>query len=124
MKLVILALAATVAAPALASAPAQWVPAGEPVRCIQASQIRSTRVIDDSTIDFDMGGGRLFRNHLPNRCPGLNSNRAFSYSPTGNQLCNVHTITVIQQGGGPMRGATCGLGQFTPMQRAPATPAK
>lgn len=123
MKSALLILAATIAAPALAAtqpvAPA-WAPAGPAVNCIQTNQIRSTRVIDDSTIDFDMGGGRLFRNHLPNRCPGLNSNRAFSYSPTGNQLCNVHTITVIQQGGGPSRGATCGLGQFTPMQRAPA----
>lgn len=119
MKKVILAVFSLVAASAVASPP-EMVATGAPVNCIQTNQIRSTNVVDDSTIDFVMGGGRLFRSHLPNRCPGLRSSGAFAYSPTGNQLCNVHTITVIQQGGGPRRGATCGLGQFTPMERAPA----
>ncbi len=120
-----LLIALMAAAPALAAVPvargSELVPAGEPVTCISASAIRSTRVIDGSTIDFTMNGNRVYRNHLPNACPGLNFDRSFAYAPTANQLCNVHTITVVQQGGGPVRGATCGLGTFTPMKPAAAT---
>jgi hypothetical protein len=92
------------------------VPAGEPVNCVQISQIRSTQVIDDQTIDFRMRNGTLFRNTLPNRCPALGFERAFSYRTSINQLCNVDIITVVVQGGGPQIGASCGLGTFVPVK--------
>jgi hypothetical protein len=98
------------------------VPAGDPVNCVQTSQIRSTRVIDDQTIDFQMRNGTVMRNTLPNRCPGLGFAQAFSYRTSINQLCNVDIITVVQQGGGPRRGASCGLGQFVPVKPADAAP--
>ncbi|MGL6044705.1 MAG: hypothetical protein ACRC1J_12350 [Sandaracinobacteroides sp.] len=90
---------------------------------MQTSQIRSTSVIDDQTIDFQMRGGQVLRNTLPNRCPGLGFARAFSYATSINQLCNVDIITVVQQGGGPTRGASCGLGQFVPVKPADPQPA-
>jgi hypothetical protein len=99
------------------------VPAGDPVNCVQTSQIRSTRVIDDQTIDFQMRNGTVMRNTLPNRCPGLGFAQAFSYRTSVNQLCNVDIITVVQQGGGPVRGASCGLGQFVPVKPADTPPA-
>ena len=115
-------MAAAFATPLLAAVPAKpqssLVPSGDPVNCISLSNIRSTKVVDGSTVDFTMNGNRVFRNHLPNACPGLSFDQSFAYAPTNNQLCNVDTITVIRQGGGPMRGATCGLGQFTPMKKA------
>lgn len=92
------------------------VPAGEPVNCVQTPQIRSTRVVDDKTIDFDMGGGRILRNTLPHSCPSLGFEKAFAYSTSIARLCNVDIITVIRQGGGPMRGASCGLGVFQPVK--------
>lgn len=102
------------------------IPAGEPQTCVQINQIRSTQVIDDQTIDFRMQGGRILRNTLPNRCPGLGFERAFSYRTSIAQLCNVDIITVVVQGGGPQIGASCGLGQFVPVKPAPAekAPAK
>lgn len=96
-----------------APAAAQWVPVGEPVTCVQTNRIRETRVLDDSTILFVMNDGTTLRNDLPNRCPGLGFERAFSYQTSISQLCNVDIITVINQGGGPTRGASCGLGLFT-----------
>ena len=95
------------------------IPAGDPVTCVQISQIRSTRVIDDQTIDFQMRNGTVLRNTLPNRCPGLGFERAFSYRTSIAQLCNVDIITVVVQGGGPQIGASCGLGQFVPVKPAP-----
>jgi hypothetical protein len=90
---------------------------GEPVSCIPLSQIRSSTVRDDRTIDFMMAGGKVYRNDLPNQCGSLGFDRAFSYSTSLNQLCNVDIITVVQNvGGGLNRGASCGLGQFTPVK--------
>lgn len=95
------------------------IPAGDPVQCLQISQIRNTRVIDDQTVDFILRNGTVMRNTLPNRCPGLGFERAFSYRTSIPQLCNVDIITVFVQGGGPQIGASCGLGMFVPVKPAP-----
>ncbi|WP_017670414.1 hypothetical protein [Blastomonas sp. AAP53] len=90
---------------------------GEPVSCINLSQIRSSEVRDDRTIDFVMSGGRVYRNELPQQCGSLGFDRAFTYSTSLTQLCNVDIITVLQNvGGGFNRGASCGLGEFTPVK--------
>jgi hypothetical protein len=99
------------------------IPAGDPVNCVQTNQIRQTRVIDDQTIDFVMRDGTIYRNTLPNRCPSLGFERAFSYQTSINQLCSVNIIRVVQQGGGPQMGAACGLGRFVPVKPAEAKPA-
>jgi endonuclease III len=88
-----------------------------PVSCISTPQIRNTRVRDDSTIDFYMTGGKTYRNTLPYKCSGLGFQQAFSYSTSIARLCSVDIITV--QGAGPIRGATCGLGQFQPVTGLP-----
>lgn len=41
------------------------------------------------------------------------------YSPTGNRLCRVDTVTVLEQWGfGLTRGFTCSLGEFHPISEA------
>lgn len=90
---------------------------GEPVSCIALSQIRNSAVRDDRTIDFIMAGGKVYRNELPYQCGTLGFDRAFSYATSQTQLCNVDIITVLQNVGGSInRGASCGLGQFTPVK--------
>ena len=103
-----------------ATAPSTPIPAaaGKPQGCVLLQNIRETRVVDDSTIDFYMRDGKVLRNTLPNRAPQLGFERAFSYSTSSTQLCNVDIITVLQQSGGIRRGASCGLGQFTPITTA------
>lgn len=99
------------------------VVAGDPVNCVQTNRIRSTRIIDDQTIDFRMSNGTVLRNTLPNRCPGLRAADAFSYSTSQSQLCNVDIIRVLNTTGGPRTGASCGLGQFVPVKPAEEAPA-
>lgn len=90
---------------------------GEPVNCINLAQIRSSEVRNNQTIDFTMSNGRVFRNELPNQCGSLGFDRTFTYSTSLAQLCNVDIITVLQNvGGGFNRGASCGLGMFTPVK--------
>ena len=80
--------------------------------CLDLIRIRESKVRDDRTIDFIMTGGEIYRSRLPYNCPQLGFERAFSYSTSLSQLCSTDIITVIRQGGGPLRGASCGLGPF------------
>lgn len=95
-----------------------WVADGPPVSCISTMQIRSIRVIDDRTIDFETTGRRAFRNTLPFRCTGLTFNNSIRHNSRTSQLCSFNTFTINSPGSGP-RGGACRLGQFTPMTRAP-----
>ena len=95
-----------------------YVASGDPVDCIPIGQTRSTSVRDDRTIDFQINGGRIYRNVLPNSCPGLGFEKRFSYVTSLSQLCSVDIITVLwNQGGALQPGASCGLGKFQPMER-------
>ncbi len=101
--------------PALAGPPVKVV--GEERSCIMRSQIRNSRVRSDQVIDFEMRGGKVYRSVLPNKCPRLGFEEAFSYNTSINQLCNTEIIYVIQNFGGQIqRGAGCGLGRFVPVE--------
>lgn len=98
--------------------PDNLAPSGKAVNCVHLRQIQHTRVRDDRTIDFHMINGKIYRNTLPNSCPGLGFEEKFSYKTSLSQLCNVDIITVLYStGGGLDRGASCGLGKFQPMTK-------
>jgi len=90
------------------------VPNGKPQSCVSIPRIRATRVHGDGVIDFEMSGGKVYRNTLPNACPGLGFRESFAYETSLSQLCSTDIITVLES---PpvMRGASCGLGQFQPV---------
>jgi hypothetical protein len=94
---------------------------GEPKNCVSTQQIRSTKIIDNRTIDFKMAGGKTYRNTLSHSCPGLNRDDAFSYRTSNSQLCNVDIIRVLENYGGRLQeGAGCGLGKFQPVEKVSA----
>ena len=89
------------------------------VDCVNLAQIRETRVRDDSTIDFHMTGGKIYRNTLPMSCPQLGFEEKFTYKTSLSQLCSTDIITVLTTAGpGISRGASCGLGHFQEMVKA------
>ena len=90
-------------------------PDGPPVDCVQLRQIRESRVRSDSVIDFYMLGNKVYRNTLPNSCPRLGFEQAFSYRTSISQLCSVDIITVISRGTPGIAGPSCGLGKFQPV---------
>jgi hypothetical protein len=96
------------------------VAAGKPESCISISRIRASHVRSDSVIDFEANGGKVYRNTLPNACPGLGFRQSFAYQTSLSQLCSTDIITVLES---PpmMRGASCGLGQFQPVTLAKKT---
>jgi hypothetical protein len=96
-------------------------PTGKPVSCIPLHSIRETRVRDDRTIDFIMNAGRnkAYRNTLPHSCPQLGFEERFLYKTSLSQLCSTDIITVLTSSGpGLSRGASCGLGEFQPVELA------
>ncbi|WP_367271069.1 hypothetical protein [Sphingorhabdus sp. EL138] len=103
------------------NAPAPVRAVGEPKNCVTISQIRSTKVIDNRTIDFRMAGGKTYRNALPQSCPGLKFEDRFSYRTSINQLCSVDIVRVLHdQGGQVYEGAGCGLGKFQMVEKVAA----
>lgn len=86
--------------------------------CIPLNQFSQTVVRDSRTIDFLAAGGRRgWRNILPDDCPDLASERAFSFNTALSQLCSTDIIHVLQTWGGtPRPGPACGLGRFTPIE--------
>jgi hypothetical protein len=91
---------------------------GEPINCVSLNRIRSTKVVDNSTIDFKMAGGKTYRNSLPYSCPGLKFEDRFSYKTSLSQLCNVDIVRVLHDYGGRLQeGVGCGLGKFQPVER-------
>jgi Family of unknown function (DUF6491) len=98
--------------------PSVWVADGPPVSCISTNQIRTYRVQDNRTVDFEMTGGRVFRNTLPFSCPDLTFGAGIRHNSRTSQLCSFDTITVVRAGMGP-NPRRCQLGQFQPLKRVP-----
>lgn len=112
----LLLLGLLAAGPARDQVPAA-TPAGEPVDCLSIPQIRESRVRNDQVIDFYTAGRRVYRVTLPQSCPELGFERAFSYQTSLSQLCSTDIITVFRTS--PIsRGASCGMGRFQPVTLA------
>lgn len=87
-----------------------------PEDCVIASRIRSTKIVDDETILFYLGGNRVYQNVLADECPRLKANGRFAYEIHSSRLCFVDTITVLDRFGDSFsRGFTCRLGKFLPI---------
>jgi len=82
------------------------IEAAGPPYCVRVARIRGTKIVDDSTILFQMRSGKTYRNKLPYECDGLWFEDGFAYGTQIERLCSTDTITVLN------RGTTCGLGQF------------
>jgi hypothetical protein len=118
MRLLLLPLLLTITATsAIAATSAVPVP-GTVKACLPLAQIRGTKVVDGQTIDFSLRDGSVWRSRLPGgECPQLRFEQAFSYQTAMSQLCKQDVITVLQNMGGLMRGASCGLGEFVAQAR-------
>jgi hypothetical protein len=86
--------------------------------CVNLKFIDRTDVVDDRNILFYMRNGVVYRNALPHTCPGLEFEDAFLYRASIGRLCDLDTITVLNDAGfGFMPGASCGLGMFHPIEK-------
>lgn len=77
--------------------------------CLTTTQLRTTSVLDDRTILFEMRDRSVWKNSLDSVCPSLGFYEAFSYESFGSRLCDLDYIKVFENG---RIGASCGLGKF------------
>lgn len=93
----------------------------ESERCVSLTRLKDTDILNERNILFILRGNKIYRNVLPRRCPSLRNNRAISYRPTLNRLCESDLITVLEDPGfGSMAGPSCVLGKFYLMTEAEA----
>lgn len=91
---------------------------GEPINCVEPRNIRNTNVIDNQTIEFRMTGGKILRNDLGRKCPGLSKGDPISYTIRGTRLCNVDQFTVLRTTAGRIETrARCGFGKFQEIEK-------
>jgi len=91
-----------------------------PQDCVIVSQIDQTDAVDDQNLIFTMRNRKVYRNHLPRQCPGLERENRIAYESRNARLCSIDTITVLEQrfGIGFQPGFTCRLGEFVPLSPA------
>lgn len=91
---------------------------GEPINCIMPRNIRSTRVLDNQTIEFRMFGGKILRNDLGRKCPGLSKGDPISYTLRDRRLCSVDLFSVLRTTAGRIEThARCGFGKFQEIEK-------
>lgn len=92
---------------------AKYEQTGEFKRCIRNSDIRRTKVLDDTHIIFEMRNKKFFLNSLNNRCVKLGFAGRFAYSVSGNRICSKDLIAVLD-----LAGSSCSLGQFEILKKS------
>lgn len=94
-------------------------------RCVDLMRIDRIDIVDDQNLLFYMKNGTIYHNRMTHACPGLRREQTFMYSVPMQRLCNVDLITVLENHGfGFARGASCGLGDFTPISKEAAAQMK
>ena len=83
------------------------------IQCVPLRMIERTKIVDDSTILFEMKSGKVYRNNLRQSCNGLKRGDRFAYKTSSSQLCSMDIITVVRSMG--IAGPSCGLGDFVPV---------
>lgn len=87
-------------------------------RCLSLVSIKDTRILDDKNIIYYGMGKKIYRNHLPRRCPGLRPSSTYLHKPILGQVCSLDFITVIDGFSSHFfRGASCSLGKFEPITK-------
>lgn len=83
------------------------------VHCVRLQSIDRTEVVGDRNILFYMKDRTIYRNRLPQACPGLAQGRPFMYRVVLSQLCDTDIVTVLERWGfGFTPAASCLLGPF------------
>jgi hypothetical protein len=76
--------------------------------CLDATHVSSTSVLDNRTILFHMGDGRVWKNTLKRECTQLKFEGGFEEDIRGGEICaNAQIIRVLQT------GLPCQLGDFS-----------
>lgn len=96
--------------------------AGEPVDCIDIRRIRSTRIITDTAIIYEVGS-TLYVNRPRGGAQSLDQWKVLVTRPTVSQLCSIDVVHLYDQGSRMQTGVVF-LGPFVPYERVDSRPAR
>lgn len=89
---------------------------GKAETCVSPSRVGSPEVIGDRTLLY-RDGGRVWRNDLPEACPGLDDDSIVVTEVYGGQLCRNDQFYTLERTGGSIPGPRCRLGAFVPWDK-------
>lgn len=89
---------------------------GEPVSCIQTTQVRSSDVIGERVLLYKVSSNLIYRNDPAGGCPGLDDSTALVTRTTSTQLCSGEIATVADLRAGFSTGS-CVFSEWVPYRR-------
>ncbi|MFS0738251.1 hypothetical protein ABC347_14500 [Sphingomonas sp. 1P06PA] len=90
--------------------------AGPPRNCINLTGVRSTKIIDETMIVYEVSSKLRYVNRPPGGCAALRPNRSLVTRSVGSLLCSGDIAQVMDLRQGFGYGA-CPLGDFTPYRK-------
>lgn len=93
--------------------------AGKPVTCLNLRDIRSTRIIDNTAILYETGGGKIYVNTPRSGASSLRDGRVMVTNTHSSQLCSIDTVKLYESGS-RMQTGWVGLGEFVPYTKVRA----
>lgn len=90
--------------------------AGKPESCISLRDARSSRIVDETAIIYEIDRKRWMVNFPAGGCASLRPERALVTVTPGTQLCRGDIARVIDPPT-PIEYGSCGLGDFVPYTR-------
>lgn len=94
------------------------------VRCIDATRVAGRRAQSDRALIFELDDGRIFRNDLPDACPGAARASNFGtlvIEPVETRMCRGDFVRIYDPADLPVGGVKalprCRLGAYTPVPR-------
>jgi len=94
--------------------------AGEPVKCLQLREIRSTQVIDRTAIVYTTLGGTLYVNQPKAGAAFLRSDAILVTDTHSSQLCDIDVVKLMDPGSRMITGSV-GLDLFVPYSKPKTT---
>ena len=92
---------------------------GKPVDCLQLRDIRSTRIIDNFAILYEMNGGKLYLNRPRSGADLLDKWDVLVTDTHSPQLCSIDIVRLYDQAT-RMPSGFVGLGKFVPYTKPKA----
>jgi hypothetical protein len=89
---------------------------GTPQTCIDNGSAGSPQIIDDRTLLYTESGRRIWRNDLPEACPGLRDDSHLIVEVYGSQLCQNDRFRAVDFGS-HIPGPYCRFGKFVPYDK-------
>lgn len=91
--------------------------AGDPVKCLNLRDIRSTKIIDRTAIIYETAGGVIYVNTLRGGASSLDKWDVLVTDTHSSQLCSID-IVKLYDNGSRMSTGFVNLGEFVPYRKA------